>query len=158
MSVESTEIATIVDAAPIAGLSTELANLSSGRLNVFSTITGTDFASRVAVINAMTAAVPVADNLDKQINLKDVVIQSVTLANQATGELEESPRITLIDEDGSAYSTTSAPVYKDLKNVFAILGMPSVWPSAVPVKISKEKAKGAGHYFTLSVIQATAKK
>jgi len=156
MSETTAEIATIVDTTP--GLSSELANLSSGRLNVFSTIQGNDFGSRVKVINALTAAVPVADNLDKQINLANVVIQSVILPNQTTGELEEVPRITLIDADGTAYATTSGPIYKDLKNVFAILGMPSNWPGAVPVVASKEKAKGAGHYFTLSVVQPPAKK
>jgi len=84
------------------------------------------------------------------------VIQSVNLVNQSTGELEEVPRVTLIDEDGTAYSTVSSPVYKDLKNVFAILGMPAHWPAAVPVKVTKEKAKGAGHYFTLTVIEGPA--
>lgn len=158
MSENHAELATVttIDATP--GLSAEIANMSSGNLNVFSTITGTDFKSRVAVVNALTNAVQAADNLDKTIQLKDVVVQSVILPNQQTGELEEVPRITLIDADGSAYATTSGPVFKDLKNIFAILGMPSNWPAPLPVKVSKEKAKGAGHYFTLSIAEAGAAK
>jgi len=145
---ETTEIATIVDAAP--GLGNELANLSAGRLNVFSTITGTDFASRVKVINALTAATPVAGHLNKVIELKDVVIQSVTMPDQSTGELSEVPRVTLIAEDGTAFSAMSGPLYKDLKNVFAILGMPHEWPSAVPVKVT-QGGEGVRKYFTLTV-------
>lgn len=145
---ETTEIAVIENTAP--GLGNELANLSSGRLDVFSTITGTDFDSRVKVINALTAATPVAQNLNKVINLKDVVIQSVIMPDQTTGDLGEVPRVTLIAEDGTAFSAMSGPLYKDLKNVFAILGMPHTWPSAVPVKVT-QGGEGVRKYFTLTV-------
>ena len=147
----STEIAPIENSAPVAGLGSELANLTSGRVAGYSSIQGTDFTSRVAVVSAMNGAVPVADNLGKTINLKDVVIQSVTLVNERTGELQEVPRITFIDDDGTAYSATSDVLYKDLKNFFAILGTPNNWPAPLPVKVTKEKAK-VGSFFTLSIV------
>jgi len=159
MSETTTEIATIVDSpAPVAGLASELANLSSGRITGYSSITGTDFASRKAVIKAMTSATPVADILGKTINLKDVVIQEVSLVNERTGELQAVPRITLIDADGSAYSATSDVLYKDVKTFFTILGTPNHWPEPVAVVVNKEKAKGAGHYFSLSFADDVAAK
>lgn len=151
----SNEVATIVDSTP--GLGAELANLGNGHITGYSSITGTDFGSRMAVINAMQSAVPVADNIGKTINLKNVVIQQVHLVNERTGQLDEVPRITLIDENGSAFSATSDVLFKDLKNFFTILGTPENWPAAVPVQVVKEKSgKNAGYYFTLK--PATAAK
>lgn len=150
----STELATIENAAPVAGLGAELANLSHGRINGYSSIVATDFGSRLTAITAMQAAVPVADNLGKTINLKDVIIQEVHLVSEQTGELNAVPRITFIDADGSAYSATSDVLYKDLKNFFAILGTPNHWPAPVPVQVVKEKAK-VGQYFTLKPATAT---
>ena len=150
----STEVATIVDSTP--GLGAELANLGNGRIAGYSSVTATDFGSRIKVINAMQAAVPVADNLGKTINLVDVIIQSVTLTNERTGELEEAPRITFIDADGTAYAATSDVLYKDLKNFFAILGTPGNWPAPVPVQVVKEKAK-VGSFFTLKPAATPAK-
>jgi len=151
MSEYTSEIAVIENAAPVAGLGSELANIAKGTIQGYSSNQATDFGSRVGVVNAMTNAVPVADNLGKTIQLKDVVIQSVTLVNERSGELQEVPRITFIDADGTAYSATSDVLYKDLKNFFAILGTPNLWPAPLPVKVSKEKGK-VGSFFTLSIV------
>ena len=157
MSVETTELATIDNnVAAVPGLGSELANLASGRVAGYSSNKATDFGSRVGIVNAMTNAVPVADNLGKVINLKDVVIQSVSLVNERTGELQEVPRITLIDADGTAYSATSDVIFKDLKNFFAILGEPNAWPAPLPVTVTKEKAK-VGSLFRLSIATPAGK-
>jgi hypothetical protein len=157
MSVETTEIAVIDNnVAAVPGLGSELANLAKGSIAGYSSNKATDFASRVGIVNAMTNAVPVADNLGKTINLKDVVIQSVSLVNERTGELQEVPRITLIDADGTAYSATSDVIFKDLKNFFAILGEPNNWPAPLPVTVTKEKAK-VGQLFRLSIVTPSGK-
>lgn len=150
--IEPTAVATIDNSAvtPIAGLAGELVNLSKGTIVGYSSNKATDFGSRVAIVNALTNATPVADNLDKVIQLRDVVIQSVNLVNERTGELQEVPRITLIDADGKSFHATSDVIYKDLKNFFAILGEPNAWPAPLPVKVTKEKAK-QGNFFTLSI-------
>lgn len=153
----SAELATIDTPAPVAGLGAELANLSHGRINGYSSIVATDFGSRLTAITAMQAAVPVSENLGKTINLKDVIIQEVHLANERTGEIVPVPRITFIDEDGTAYSATSDVLYKDLKNFFAILGTPNNWPAPVAVQVVKEKAK-VGSFFTLKPATAAAGK
>jgi hypothetical protein len=149
MSDVTNEIAT-VEPINAAGLAAELANMSEGKLSVFTTITGTDFASRVAVVNAMTNATPIADQIDKPFNLRDVVIQSITMANERTGELQAVPRITFITEDGQAYHAISDVLYTDLKNIFAIIGHPSTWPSALPIVVSRVKGK-QGHFFTARI-------
>jgi hypothetical protein len=151
MSVETTELAVIENAAPVAGLASELANLSRGTVSGYSSIQGNSFEDRVTLINAISAATPVADELGKPFLLKDVVIESVTLANERTGELQEVPRITFIDDKGRALAATSDVLFKDIKRTFAILGTPNNWPAPVPVVINKEKAK-VGSFFTLQVL------
>ena len=154
MSETTTELVTIdSNVAPVAGLAGELANLSRGTVTGYSSIQGNSFADRVTLINAISAATPVADELGKPFALKDVVIESVSLANERTGDLQEVPRITFIDDKGRALAATSDVLFKDIKRTFAILGTPNNWPSPVPVVINKEKAK-VGSFFTLQVLHA----
>jgi len=151
MSENTSAIAVIEDSAvSAASLSNEIANLSHGQVSVFSTITGTDFGSRVAVVDAMGNAVPLDDNIGKIINLKDVVVQQIEMADQATGELRSQPRITLIDADGSSYHVISGVVFKDLKNFFGILGMPATWPAPLPIVAEKSAAK-VGKFISLKI-------
>jgi hypothetical protein len=147
---ETTEIATI-ESAPVAGLANELTNLNNGNVAVFSTVKGADHKSRLTTLKALGNATPVADHLGKTINLKDVIVQQISLVNERTGELQDVPRITLLDADGKAFHAISDVLYKDLKNVFAILGMPHTWPAPLPVAVLKEKGKG-GNFFTLSYV------
>ena len=147
---ENTELATIVDSAPVAGLASELVSLSNGQVAVFSTVKGVDHKSRLTTLTALKSATPVADHLGKIINLQNVVIQQITMANERTGELQDVPRITLLDADGKAYHAISDVVYKDLKDVFAILGMPHTWPAPLPVVVNKTKGK-VGSFFSLSI-------
>lgn len=152
---EATEIA-VIDSAPVAGLATELANLNNGQVAVFSTVKGADYQSRLKTLAALSNATPLADHLDKQINLRDVVIQQISMVNERTGELQDVPRITLLDDSGVSYHAISDVVYKDLKNVFAILGMPHTWPAPLPIFVTKNKGK-VGNFFTLSVGDAPKK-
>ena len=147
---EATEIATI-ESAPVAGLATEIPNLNSGQVAVFSTVKGADHKSRLVTLKALGNAVPVADNIGKTINLANVVVQQISMVNERTGELQDVPRVTLLDADGTAYHCISDVVYKDLKNTFAILGMPSTWPAPLPVKVEKTKGK-TGSFFSLSYV------
>jgi hypothetical protein len=149
MSETTKEIAT-VEPTTVEGLAAELVSLNKGSVPVFSTITGTDFASRVAVVNAMTNASPLADQIGKPFKLKDVVIQSITMPNERTGEIQAVPRITLITQEGHAFHAISDVVYTDLKNIFAIIGHPSTWPDALPVVAEKVKGK-VGSFFTLRI-------
>lgn len=148
------EIAIIQDNTP--GLGAELANLNSGKSLIYSSVTATDFDSRVAVLEALGGSAPLDNNIGKEILLKDVIIQPTIMPN-AVGVLNEVPRITLIAADGSSFHVMSDVVYKDLKNIFGVLGSPSTWPAPVPVIASKESAK-VGKFITLRVVRKTPAK
>lgn len=146
----SEEIMSTELAVPVSTLNAEIDSLSAGRSGVFSTIQGDDFASRIAVMNAVSNSLPAADNIGKVIKLKDMVVQPVELVNETTGALEAQPRIILIDADGTAYHATSTVIFKDVKNLIGILGEPHTWPAPVAVSVEKGKAK-VGSYLTLKL-------
>lgn len=149
MSETSNELV-VTDTTPMnsTGLNAELSNLNNGQVAVFSTVKGTDHKSKVGILNALTNSEPLADNLNKPFKLANVVIQSVDMPDERTGEINAVPRITLIDEAGKSLHVMSSVVYKDLKNIFGILGMPHKWPEPLPVIAEKAKAK-TGSFITL---------
>ena len=145
MSEASTEIA-------IAGsnVRSEIANLSNGQLSVFSTIIGEGFAPKAALMEALSNSVPVSENLNKRIDLVNLVVESIDLANESTGVIETQPRVIFIDATGTAYHAISGPVFRDTQRLLAIMGHPSTWPAPLPVKISKN-GQGTRQYFTLKL-------
>jgi len=160
MSENTSAIAVISDdsaATSAAVLSNEIANLAKGQVNVWSTITGTDHNSRLAVVEAIGNATPLAENLNKTIQLKDAVVQQIEMADEKTGELKAQPRITLIDADGKSYHVISNVVFKDLKTFFGVMGMPSVWPAPLPVA-AERGGTGSSKFISLKVVRNTPAK
>lgn len=151
---ESTEIATVVSGTV---LSNEIANLSKGQLGLFSTITGNSFDDKVALLNALSNSEPVSENLRSTINLANVVIESVDMADETTGEIKAQPRIVLIDKDGKAFHAISGPAYRDVKRLLAVMGHPSTWSTPLPIHILQE-GQGTRKYFTVKLGEAPAKK
>lgn len=125
-----------------------IASLSAGRSNVFSSITGTDFASKLANLSATTNSVALVDNLNKTINVKDIVIQIVQMLNEDTNRREDAPRVILIDSEGTAYHAISKGLFSSVENMIGILGQPGTWPFPIPVKAQRE-GSGTRKYFTL---------
>lgn len=128
----------------------EIANLAKGNLNIFSTVTATDFNSRKRVINAMSSSEPVADHLNKKLEVTDVIVQAIEMENEQTGKLQTVPRIVLLTADGKAYHAISDGLYRSVQNMLVVLGHPNTWPEPVGVTVSKEKGK-AGNYFTAKI-------
>lgn len=122
--------------------------LASGKASVFSTISGDDAASRMAVFEATTASVPLAENLNKVIELANIVVQVIDLTDEETGEVQTVPRTVLIAKDGTAYHAISQGVFKSVENLLGILGMPETWAGPVRLKAVKG-GTGTRQYMTL---------
>ena len=126
-----------------------IANLRNGK--VISTITGTDRASRRRVFKAVTSSVPIQDNIGKTINLINVVVMPVFIADKDTKEKQKTARISLIDIDGTAYHASSPVILRDLATLFAIAGDPTTWgDEPEPVKVVEEGKKGEQYYTLVS--------
>lgn len=122
-------------------------SMQSG-VGVFSTIVGDDFETRVKVLNAVTDSTPLEDKVGGVINLRNYIVQSVELQDSETGELVETARVVLIDDDGTAYHAISKGAILALRALSNILPAPHTWPRPVAMRVLKEGQAGR-RYFTL---------
>lgn len=122
--------------------------LNAGGVSVYSSLVGDDFETKTQLLSATTNSVPISENLGKTINLKNVVVQGIEMTNEDSGEIQQVPRVILLDDKGTAYHAISKPVFNAVKNFIGILGQPSTWPKPVPVKVVQE-GTGNRKYFVL---------
>ena len=146
---ESTEIAIVAGN----GLGNEIANLSKGNLAIFSTLKTDSFADKAKLMDALSNSVPVSENLKATIELVNVVIEPVDMANEQTGEISAQPRIILLAADGTAYHAISGPAFRDVKRLLGIMGHPSTWPAPLPIHVAQE-GQGTRKYFTVKLGEA----
>ena len=149
---ESTEIAVVSGTV----LSNEIANMSKGQLGLFSTITGDTFEAKSALLSALSNSEPISENLKATIQLANVVVESVDMADEATGEIKAQPRIVLIDADGKAFHAISGPAFRDVKRLLAVMGHPTTWPTPLPIHVLQD-GTGTRKYFTVKLGEAPKK-
>lgn len=108
---------------------------------------------RLHMMNSINNSVPLLDKVGEELSIKDVVLQTVTVTNQQTGEMEGAVRTTLIDVDGNAYNATSKGIAQSLRQVFNIIGEPTTWGE--PLKVVPREKKGANgfRFLTLDFVE-----
>lgn len=153
----SQELVSVSDAV-VESAAQQVASLARGDLSVYSTITDKSFEGRAAVYSAISTAVPLRDHLNTTIPLVNFVAQAVTLNDEETGGTRETIRVILVATDGSAFYGISGVLFNDVKNLIAIMGHPSSWPSPVPVYVAEERSSGARRFMTLKIGEAPKSK
>lgn len=81
------------------------------------------------------------DHINETIDVTNIFIQPVPMANQETGEMNVVPRIVLFDVEGKTYVTVSRGIYNALKNMCAIVGTPEIWKAPVTIKVGQRQIK-----------------
>ena len=81
------------------------------------------------------------DHINETIDVTNIFIQPVSMANQETGEVNVVPRIVLFDVEGKTYVTVSKGIYNALKNMCAIVGTPETWKAPVTIKVGQRQIK-----------------
>lgn len=81
------------------------------------------------------------DHINETIDVTNIFIQPVPMANQETGEVNVVPRIVLFDVEGKTYVTVSRGIYNALKNMCAIVGTPETWKAPVTIKVGQKQIK-----------------
>lgn len=81
------------------------------------------------------------DHINETIDVTNIFIQPVPMANQETGEMNVVPRIVLFDVEGKTYVTVSKGIYNALKNMCAIVGTPETWKAPVTIKVGQRQIK-----------------
>jgi len=125
-------------------------NMGTGVSNVYSTIIGDTPEARIAILEAVTNAEPIADHLDEIIQLKDVVVQATEIG-QEDGSERDALRIILIDSEGKSYAAVSDGLFKAMQNMFAILGNPNTWTEPLPVKVVEVRGRRGFKFFTIKI-------
>ena len=137
-------------------LSNELSNMNRGELGMFSTIIGDSFEAKVELLNALSNSEPISENLKTTIFLTNVVVESVDMADETSGEIKAQPRIILIDKDGKAFHAISGPAYRDVKRLLAVMKHPQTWNAPLPIHVVQE-GQGTRKYFTVKLGEAPKK-
>lgn len=91
----------------------------------------------------------IGDCINMKINAKDIYIEVVTCTNKETGEVNNCPRIVIIDDKGVSYQAVSIGIYSALKKVIQVFGAPT-WEKAIPLEV-KQVTKGERKMLTLNV-------
>ena len=114
------------------------------------------FPDRVALLNKIGASDKLSDYISKHagevFNLENVAVQRVTMIDEITGESSAAPMIFLVGSDskGNALtlSSVSKGIFNSVRQIVSILGDPTTWPTALPVKPMSLETKN-GRVFTL---------
>lgn len=81
-----------------------------------------------------------ADCINQKIYVKDLYMEVVTITNDETGEVQDCPRVVLLDKDGISYTSVSFGVYNSLRSLVAVYGEPT-WEEPIPI-IVRQKETG----------------
>lgn len=115
--------------------------MSGDARNTFCSVQGGDRVTKAKIYNAMNNPEhKVGDYINKVINVKDVLVELISLENEETGEVEAAPRVVLIDDKGKAYQAVSAGIFNAVKNAIAIFGVPT-WDEPLPCLIKQISVK-----------------
>lgn len=132
--------------------------LNSGAA-IFSTVTGDDFETKLLVMAAVIDSKPIDENINKVINLSNIIIQPVELTDEKSGEVNVAPRVVLLDADGTAYHGTSIGLLSSVRNIMATVGHPAQWPHPLAIVVTREKSRNnAGSFFTIKPAPKSATK
>ena len=115
--------------------------LSENATSVYCSVQGGDRKTKALVYNASNNPEhKVADFINKIINVKDVLVEIIQVENEETGEVEEAPRVVLIDDKGAAYQAVSAGMFSAVKKAIQIFGQPT-WDEPLPMLIKQISVK-----------------
>lgn len=135
----------------VTDVSAAIAGMNDSSAAFYTSIKGTDFAARKLIAAAQTKSQPLADHLNKEISLRNFIVQSVTLEDEK-GNVNEAPRVTLIDEDGTAFHATSVGLLSALRNIIATLGEADTWPEALPVRVVEQRGRNGYRFMTIELV------
>lgn len=128
----------------------DIKELTQPESNAFCSIKEDTLEAKKLVYNASNnPSHKIDDYINKEIALKDVFVEIIELANENTGELEQAPRIVLIDDEGESYQCVSNGIFGSLKKLMAIFGEPT-WKNPIHVIVKQVKVK-RGTMLTLEV-------
>ena len=142
----------IIETTPNANVLEEIRALASGTPKMYSSIKGEDFEAKKATFSAVSSAKKIRENLGKKINLENIIVQALDMADEQTGEISSQPRVILIDADGTAFYGISGGLFRSVDDIIGMLGEPHTWPAPLPVAVKEIQGKGANRFYTIELL------
>lgn len=126
------------------------ADLRKTSAEVFCSMKASTPEQKAVVFNAANApGHRVSDYINKVIYVKDIYVETISLLDEETGELTQSPRIVFIDPKGEAYQCVSVGMFSALRKLIAAFGEPT-WEEPIPILIRQQAVKN-GSMLTFEV-------
>lgn len=124
--------------------------LSAESPSTYCSVQGGDRKAKALVYNAMNNPTHrVGDCINKKLMIKDVLAEVIDLENEETGELQQVPRVVLIDEKGESYQAVSNGIFNAVKKAIAVFGAPT-WDEPLPIVI-KQVSLGKNQMLTFDI-------
>ena len=124
--------------------------ITSGSMGVWSSFPAETLEDKKRLYSATSDSKKISDILDQYINLKDIIVETVDMANEETGIVEPQPRVILLTDKGEAYAAISSVIMSDVKKILAYFGMPNTWEKPLKVKVSEGRSNKGRHFFHIS--------
>ena len=124
--------------------------LSAESPSTYCSVQGGDRKAKALVYNAMNNPTHrVGDCINKKLMIKDVLAEVIELENEETGEMQQVPRVVLIDEKGESYQAVSTGIFNAVKKAIAVFGAPT-WDEPLPIVI-KQVSLGKNQMLTFDI-------
>ena len=124
--------------------------LSAESPSTYCSVQGGDRKAKALVYNAMNNPTHrVGDCINKKLLIKDVLAEVIELENEETGEMQQVPRVVLIDEKGESYQAVSTGIFNAVKKAIAVFGAPT-WDEPLPIVI-KQVSLGKNQMLTFDI-------
>lgn len=110
-------------------------------------------ADKFRMLNIINNSEPLLEQVGKQIAIKDVVMMTVDVTDQQTGEVGGAVRIVLVTPDNVAYHATSKGIVQSLRQLFNLFGEPTTWKNPVKANVLEKKGRGGFRFLTLDFVE-----
>jgi hypothetical protein len=112
---------------------------------MFSSVTPETKEQKIAMMNLLSGDAantqPLGENIGKEFEIADVIINPYDKVNEETGEMEYGVLSYLITPEGIVYVTSSKSVYFSLKRIFQVFGEPHYTAGEIIVKAVKKQGQ-----------------
>ena len=94
----------------------------------------------------------ISDCIGETINLANIVAHPIQLVDENSGELIETMRMVLVDDQGTSYEAVSTGIVNAVARILQIFGQPDTWQAPIKVKpVQKGTRNGNNKVTTLKV-------
>lgn len=143
----STQIAT-----PGSDIKDQIRDLVNGAPALYSSYRDDDFKTKLKVLNAIGNSQPIAEAIGTVIELENILVQIVTMKNETTQQMENQPRIILVDKSGTPYHAISKGLWNSVQTLIGVAGEPHTWEEPINIVVKRHRANNAGHFFAIEYV------